>query len=65
MATTKSTHGGRRAGAGRPKTYKKPSLPTSILFEQDLRDRLDKRAKQFKLTRTAAVQEAVRLWLGR
>jgi hypothetical protein len=59
-----SGHGGARPGAGRPKTYKQASLPTSILFEQVLRDQLDKRARQLKLTRTAAVQQAVRQWLG-
>jgi hypothetical protein len=59
-----SGHGGARPGAGRPKTYRQPSLPTSILFEQVLRDRLDRQARRLGLTRTAAVQQAVRQWLG-
>jgi hypothetical protein len=60
----KATHGGARPGAGRPKVYQQASTPTSIQFEQATLDALDKRAEELGITRSAAVQEAIKAWLG-
>lgn len=65
MKTKKpSGRGGARAGAGRPKTYKRPSLPTTVTLEQSERDALDRKATRLGLSRTAAIREAIRAWLA-
>jgi hypothetical protein len=63
MPKKKSTRGGARPGAGRPKIYEDLAAPTSIALESKLMDRLDAKAKSLGLTRSAAVQQAVTEWL--
>jgi len=64
MRPEKKQHGGPRPGAGRPAVYKQRAQFT-ITLDAALLARLDKRVEQAGLTRSVAVQEAIRTWLGK
>lgn len=62
MTTTKSNRGGRRAGAGRPKTYVQLGRPISVRLEEADQAALDAKCERLGIARTKALQEAVKRW---
>ena len=63
MAKQQLTHGGKRAGAGRPAIYKDRGK-ISVVMEQRLIDRMTKRAEQLGVSLSQAVASACEAWLA-
>ena len=60
MAKKKPTHGGARAGAGRPRTVDDP-VPLSVSVDSALLEKLDRYCNHHNINRS----EAVRKWLSK
>lgn len=61
--TKKETHGGRRPGAGRPKTYQQLGRPISVRLEAADQAALDAKCERLGIARTAGLQAAVKKWI--
>lgn len=65
MSKQPSQHGGRRPGSGRKPIYKQLGPPISVRLEAALQAKLDAKCEAKQITRTAAIQEAIKKWVGR
>jgi hypothetical protein len=64
--TREKQQGGPRLGPGRPRKYDPANLVRVLLqLPADLGHRLDARAARLGISRTEAIQEAIRAWLKR
>jgi len=65
MAAKKTTHGGARPGAGRPPKYDASAVCLLLKLPGDLAARLAEAATKLGISRTEAIQKAIRAWLKR
>lgn len=63
MTEKKKQHGGRRAGAGRPKAYAELGRPISVRLEKAVQDALDAKCTALGIPRTKGLQDAVARWV--
>lgn len=59
----KSAHGGQREGAGRKRVYQE-TAKISITLDAELLRKFDDAADAAEMNRSAAIQLAIRAWLG-
>lgn len=60
---TRSNHGGARKGAGRPRAGVAPKVKTSAAIDPQLLQEVAEKAQRLGLSRNAAIEEALRLWV--
>lgn len=63
--TSKKQHGGQRPGAGRPPKYDESRVRILLQVPGDLARKLAAKCEKLGLSRTAAIQEAIKRWVGR
>ena len=63
MPKPERQHGGRRQGAGRPRIYVHRAHPTSVMIELETLVRLNHKIGRLKISRTAAIKQAIEQWL--
>lgn len=62
---SKKQHGGQRPGAGRPPKYDASVVSVLLKLPGDLARKLAAKCERLGITRTAAIQEAIKRWVGR